>query len=156
MSCLRLRRSLDNCKNFSWAERWDTKSIEKFAFTGSTLAGRKITEASAKSNLKKVTLGELGGISLTIVFDDADLEQAVGDPFSPKTFQDPQINQQQHDRIMRYIGYGKADGAKVRYGGHRVCHEGYYISPTIFTETKPNIEIALEEIFGHVCVMGRF
>lgn len=33
-------------------------------------------EAAAKSNLKKVTL-ELGGKSPSIVFDDADLQQAV-------------------------------------------------------------------------------
>ena len=33
-------------------------------------------EASAKSNLKKVTL-ELGGKSPTIIFDDADMEQAI-------------------------------------------------------------------------------
>lgn len=50
--------------------------IEKVAFTGSTLVGRKIMEAAAKSNLKTVTL-ELGGKSPNIIFDDADLEQAV-------------------------------------------------------------------------------
>ncbi|KAI6000378.1 aldehyde dehydrogenase [Pisolithus orientalis] len=50
--------------------------IHKVAFTGSTLAGRKIMEAAAKSNLKNVTL-ELGGKSPNIIFNDADLEQAV-------------------------------------------------------------------------------
>lgn len=50
--------------------------VDKISFTGSTLVGRKIMEASGKSNLKRVTL-ELGGKSPTIVFDDADLEQAV-------------------------------------------------------------------------------
>ena len=50
--------------------------IEKVAFTGSTLVGRKIMEAASKSNLKKVTL-ELGGKSPNIIFDDADLTQAV-------------------------------------------------------------------------------
>ncbi|KAJ3749502.1 aldehyde dehydrogenase [Lentinula detonsa] len=50
--------------------------IRKIAFTGSTLTGRKIQEASAKSNLKVVTL-ELGGKSPNIIFDDADLDQAV-------------------------------------------------------------------------------
>jgi len=50
--------------------------ISKVAFTGSTLTGRKILVAAAESNLKVVTL-ELGGKSPTIVFDDADLEQAV-------------------------------------------------------------------------------
>ncbi|KAG7097950.1 hypothetical protein E1B28_005261 [Marasmius oreades] len=50
--------------------------IAKVAFTGSTLTGRKIQEASAKSNLKVVTL-ELGGKSPNIIFEDADFEQAV-------------------------------------------------------------------------------
>ncbi|KAF5374155.1 hypothetical protein D9615_008809 [Tricholomella constricta] len=50
--------------------------IEKIAFTGSTLTGRKILKASAESNLKDVTL-ELGGKSPTIIFDDADVEQAL-------------------------------------------------------------------------------
>ncbi|KAH8926104.1 putative indole-3-acetaldehyde dehydrogenase [Atractiella rhizophila] len=50
--------------------------IEKVAFTGSTLTGRAIMKAAAASNLKKVTL-ELGGKSPNIIFDDADLEQAV-------------------------------------------------------------------------------
>ena len=38
--------------------------------------GRKILKASAESNLKDVTL-ELGGKSPTIIFDDADMDQAV-------------------------------------------------------------------------------
>ncbi len=50
--------------------------IEKVAFTGSTATGRRIQEASAKSNLKAISL-ELGGKSPNIIFEDADLEQAV-------------------------------------------------------------------------------
>ncbi|KAI1783275.1 Aldehyde/histidinol dehydrogenase [Ganoderma leucocontextum] len=93
-------------------------TIEKVAFTASTLMGRKIMESAAKSNLKNVTL-ELGGKSPTIVFDDAAIDQAikwaacmllrglaylrtgdkrftehtkmlkVGDPFSPERFEGP-------------------------------------------------------------------
>jgi aldehyde dehydrogenase (NAD+) len=48
----------------------------KVAFTGSGFTGRKILKAAAESNLKKVSL-ELGGKSPTIIFDDADLEQAT-------------------------------------------------------------------------------
>lgn len=50
--------------------------IDKVAFTGSTVVGRQIMKAAAGSNLKKVTL-ELGGKSPNIVFNDADIEQAV-------------------------------------------------------------------------------
>ena len=74
--------------------------VDKVAFTGSTITGRKIMEAAAKSNLKKVRATlleartqrkcihfrgqvslELGGKSPNIVFESADLEQGG----SPKT-----------------------------------------------------------------------
>ncbi|KFX87885.1 hypothetical protein V495_08224 [Pseudogymnoascus sp. VKM F-4514 (FW-929)] len=50
--------------------------VDKVAFTGSTLVGRQILKAAADSNLKKVTL-ELGGKSPNIVFNDADIDNAI-------------------------------------------------------------------------------
>lgn len=50
--------------------------IRKISFTGSSTTGRKIQEAAAKSNLKRVTL-ELGGKSPALVFKDANLENAI-------------------------------------------------------------------------------
>ncbi|KAI1384590.1 aldehyde dehydrogenase [Hypoxylon trugodes] len=50
--------------------------IRKIAFTGSTATGRKIMQAAARTNLKKVTL-ELGGKGPTIIFDDANFDNAV-------------------------------------------------------------------------------
>ena len=50
------------------------KGVDKVAFTGSTVTGRKVMEAAARSNLKKVSL-ELGGKSPHIVFESANIEQ---------------------------------------------------------------------------------
>jgi aldehyde dehydrogenase (NAD+) len=50
--------------------------IDKIAFTGSVVTGRRISVAAAESNLKKVTL-ELGGKSPMLVFDSADIEEAA-------------------------------------------------------------------------------
>jgi aldehyde dehydrogenase (NAD+) len=50
--------------------------IPKVAFTGSSAVGHRIVEASAQTNLKKVTL-ELGGKSPMIICKDADLDQAA-------------------------------------------------------------------------------
>ncbi|KAI6122417.1 aldehyde dehydrogenase [Pisolithus thermaeus] len=173
--------------------------IHKIAFTGSTLVGRKIMEAAAKSNLKIVTL-ELGGKSPNIIFNDADLEQAVnwamlgvffnqgqcciagsrifvqegiydeflkrfteksqsikiGDPFAPDTYQGPQVSKIQYDRIMGYIDSGKKEGAKVHIGGERHGNDGYFIQPTIFLDTHPDMRIVKEEIFGPVSVVIKF
>ncbi|KAI9740926.1 MAG: hypothetical protein M1818_004532 [Claussenomyces sp. TS43310] len=50
--------------------------IRKISFTGSIATGKRIQEASAKSNLKRVTL-ELGGKSPAIIFDDCNVENAI-------------------------------------------------------------------------------
>ena len=57
---------------------------------------------------------------------------------------------------MGYINSGKTDGAQVLSGGERHGNEGYFIKPTIFTEVKPNMKIAQEEIFGPVGVVMKF
>ena len=50
--------------------------IDKVSFTGSTVVGRKIMEAAAQSNLKKVSL-ELGGKSPNVIFADADMDAVL-------------------------------------------------------------------------------
>lgn len=50
--------------------------VAKISFTGSTATGRKVQVAAANSNLKKCTL-ELGGKSAALVFDDADIDNAL-------------------------------------------------------------------------------
>ena len=58
------------------ARRWSRiPTVAHIGFTGGSAAGRKIYELAAR-NFKTVTL-ELGGKSPNIVFDDADLDQAV-------------------------------------------------------------------------------
>jgi acyl-CoA reductase-like NAD-dependent aldehyde dehydrogenase len=51
------------------------RGVDKISFTGSTAIGRKIVQASA-GNLKRVQL-ELGGKGANIIFDDADITNAV-------------------------------------------------------------------------------
>lgn len=50
--------------------------IRKVSFTGSIPTGKKIQAAAANSNLKRVTL-ELGGKSPAVIFDDANLDNAL-------------------------------------------------------------------------------
>lgn len=50
--------------------------VRKLGFTGSTEIGKTIMRSCAESNLKKVSL-ELGGKSPLVIFEDADLQQAV-------------------------------------------------------------------------------
>jgi aldehyde dehydrogenase (NAD+) len=55
-------------------------NVDKVAFTGSTEVGKRIAQAAARSNLKRVSL-ELGGKSPNIILTDADLDAAVEGSF---------------------------------------------------------------------------
>ncbi|GJE88285.1 putative aldehyde dehydrogenase [Phanerochaete sordida] len=54
----------------------DHPAVRKISFTGSVATGRRVLAASGATNLKRITL-ELGGKGPNVVFDDADIEQAV-------------------------------------------------------------------------------
>jgi gamma-glutamyl-gamma-aminobutyraldehyde dehydrogenase len=55
-------------------------------------------------------------------------------------------------RVLGYIDKGRAEGATLALGGHRVMQEsgGYYIEPTIFDDVAHEMTISREEIFGPV------
>ncbi len=84
-------------------------------------------------------------------------EHKVGDPFAEETFQGPQINKIQYDKILDLIETGKKENATAISCGKPVDSDaGYFIQPVIFTDCKPNMRIVREEIFGPVCVVLGF
>jgi aldehyde dehydrogenase (NAD+) len=80
----------------------------------------------------------------------------LGDPFDPATEQGPQVDQAQFDKILRYIGYGKEQGARVATGGERWGKTGYFIQPTVFADVTDEMRVARDEIFGPVLCAIRF
>ncbi len=78
----------------------------------------------------------------------------LGHGLDPGTQMGPLVSQEQLDRVSGYIAKGRTEGAKVVAGGARVGNEGYFIAPTILTETQPDMAVVREEIFGPVlCAM---
>lgn len=71
----------------------------------------------------------------------------------------PIISQKQLSRVMGYIESGIAAGAQVRTGGGRLggdLADGYFVQPTVFTDTSDDMQIVREEIFGPVVVATPF
>ncbi|CAG8190746.1 unnamed protein product [Penicillium olsonii] len=155
--------------------------VDKIAFTGSTDTGRAIMR-SAATNLKNITL-ECGGKSPSLVFADAELDQAVkwthmgimsnqgefvrrfvaraesqkiGDPFSEENTGGAIVSKAQYDKILDYIEQGKQGGATLLTGGVRRGSKGYFIEPTVFTDTSENMAIVRDEIFGPVVTISQF
>jgi aldehyde dehydrogenase (NAD+) len=169
--------------------------VDMVSFTGSTRAGRRVSELAAQ-RVKKVA-AELGGKSPNVILEDADLERAVksgiqeaylnsgqtcsaltrmivprsklaeveelakqnaetytpGDPFGEGKRLGPLANANQLERVRGYIRKGVDEGAKLVTGGEDLpegIDKGYFVRPTIFSEVKPDMTIAQEEIFGPV------
>src|SRR5205823_243537 len=49
----------------------------------------------------------------------ASAARKLGDPFDPTTEQGPQVDRAQYDKIMKYIGLGREQGARCVVGGER-------------------------------------
>ena len=91
-------------------------------------------------------------------FTDALIERIrkikVGDGLNPQTTMGPVAGESQLRKVLDYIELGKREGAKLLIGGKRLIgtqyDKGFFIQPTVFTEVKPEMRIAQEEIFGPV------
>jgi aldehyde dehydrogenase (NAD+) len=83
-------------------------------------------------------------------------QRRLGDPFDPVTEQGPQIDQAQFDKILKYVEYGKEDGAECLTGGKRFGDQGFFVEPTLFTGVTDDMRIAQDEIFGPVMSALKF
>lgn len=172
--------------------------VAKVSLTGSVPTGRKVYAAAA-AKMKHVTM-ELGGKSPLVIFDDANLEDAVsaainanfyssgqicsngtrvfvqsgikdaflnrlvertahaviGDPMDEATHIGPMVSEKQRAIVLDYIEKGKAEGARLVFGGNPLPGTGAYVEPTVFAEVQDDMTIAREEIFGPVMAVFSF
>ena len=74
----------------------------------------------------------------------------VGPGLDPSTEMGPLVSDEQFARVTSYIEDGRQSGAKIAVGGDRVGNLGYFVAPTVFENTEPDMKIITEEIFGPV------
>ena len=81
-------------------------------------------------------------------------KMTVGDPLDPATQVGALISQGHMEKVLGYIEKGRAEGAKVLVGGHRVTDgalaKGCFVAPTVFDGCSDDMAIVREEIFGPV------
>ena len=173
--------------------------VKKVTFTGSTAVG-KIVARHCAEGLKKVTL-ELGGNCPFLVFDDADLQQALdalmllkwrhagqacitanrvyvqsgviakftqmladatkklklGHGSENGTTMGPVTTPRGISKAMTQVSDAVDLGARVVLGGEPIRDlPGYFFSPTILTDMKPNMLLSREETFAPVCALYSF
>jgi len=74
----------------------------------------------------------------------------VGPGLDPATEMGPMVSEIQRNRVCGYLEAGKKEGARAVTGGKARDGAGYFVEPTVFVDTKPNMKIVQEEIFGPV------
>ena len=79
----------------------------------------------------------------------------VGPGVNPDTDMGPVVSLEQLERVTGYIKAGEKAGANVKVGGGKVEGGGYFVQPTILTNTTASMSVRKEEIFGPVlCAMS--
>jgi phenylacetaldehyde dehydrogenase len=74
----------------------------------------------------------------------------LGPGLDPATEMGPLVSQEQLDRVCSFLDSGKREGAKTVTGGARSGDKGYFVKPTVLVDTKPQMKVVQEEIFGPV------
>lgn len=84
------------------------------------------------------------------------LKRTVGDPFKKGIEQGPQIDDEQFQKVLRYIRSGIDSNATLECGGNRIGSKGFFIEPTVFSNVQDEMLIAKDEIFGPVQSILKF
>jgi acyl-CoA reductase-like NAD-dependent aldehyde dehydrogenase len=82
----------------------------------------------------------------------------VGDPLDDSTEMGCMVTPEHRDRVLQYIGRGRAEGLTVATGGGAPAglSAGAYVDPTVFVDVPPSSELSRNEIFGPVLVVTPF
>ncbi len=80
----------------------------------------------------------------------------IGSGMEPGTQMGPLVSDEQLRRVTGYLDSGRQDGATAVTGGGRLGDRGYFVEPTVLTNTRPEMKIVREEIFGPVVVAAPF
>ena len=80
----------------------------------------------------------------------------LGPGLDPNTEMGPMVSKIQHERVSGYLDSGLNDGAEAVVGGKKKDGSGYFVEPTVLVNTKQDMQVNQEEIFGPVVTMMPF
>src|ERR1700680_3650991 len=75
---------------------------------------------------------------------------SVGSGLDPETQMGPLVSQEQLSRVCGYLEAGFSEGATALAGGHKKGDKGYFVEPTVLVNTREDMKVVQEEIFGPV------
>ncbi|MBL4929412.1 aldehyde dehydrogenase family protein [Tabrizicola sp. KVB23] len=104
---------------------------------------RFIVHRDVAAELQKLLLAKIARIT-------------VGDTLDPAVKMGSIISPVQHAKVLGYIERAKSDGAELLCGGGANTELLLSVLPTLFAETRPEMQINREEVFGPVASLLTF
>ncbi len=84
----------------------------------------------------------------------------IGDPLERSTDLGPLVSDKQREKVEKYAGIAKGEGAKLEIGGARpkgkALEKGWYYLPTLFSDATFDMRISCEEVFGPIVTAMSF
>jgi phenylacetaldehyde dehydrogenase len=80
----------------------------------------------------------------------------VGSGLDPKTSMGPLVSEEQLNRVCGFLEAGFSEGATAVTGGRKKGEKGYFVEPTVLVNTREDMKVVREEIFGPVVVAMPF
>jgi acyl-CoA reductase-like NAD-dependent aldehyde dehydrogenase len=77
----------------------------------------------------------------------------TGDPLDPNTDVGPVINAGEADRITDWVAEAQSQGAEILTGG---TGDGAVYQPTLLSQTRPEMKVRCEEVFGPVATISPY
>jgi phenylacetaldehyde dehydrogenase len=74
----------------------------------------------------------------------------VGSGLEPDTSMGPLVSDEQLRRVCNYLEIGMSEGARAVTGGKKLGDKGYFVEPTVLVDTRDDMKVVQEEIFGPV------
>jgi betaine-aldehyde dehydrogenase len=141
------------CPNIIFADTDPGVALE-FAMFGIFAGQGEVCSAGSRLLLEKSMAGEflprLASACGKIV---------VGDGMDEATEMGPLISRQHQAKVLGFVAAGTAEGATLLCGGGAYSdrrNAGNFVEPTVFVDTRPDMRIVREEIFGPVLAVQTF
>jgi len=74
----------------------------------------------------------------------------VGPGLDSSTDMGPLVSEEQMNRVCGFLESGLSQGAKAAVGGHKAADKGYFVEPTVLVDTRDDMKVVQEDIFGPV------
>jgi succinate-semialdehyde dehydrogenase/glutarate-semialdehyde dehydrogenase len=114
------------------------------------LKGRVIASGQSCIAAKRFIVARAVADAFVKRFAELMEDLVVGDPLDERTQVGAIVDRRSLDELLAQLEDAVDLGARMVTGGERLARKGYFLKPTVVTNTKPEMRLLREEVFGPV------